>query len=102
MKTVHNIENSIEELRHSDQYWSSFIKKENFEVGSLRLSPGEKDSQSPHKSDEVYFIISGDGYMNIDGTDFEIKNNHSYFVPKNTSHHFHGNKAEILAFYVLN
>ncbi|MCE7736765.1 MAG: cupin domain-containing protein [Candidatus Heimdallarchaeota archaeon] len=102
MELVHNIEKSIEELRHSDQYWSSFIEKESFEAGSLRLGPGEKDNQSPHKSDEIYLIIAGDGYINIDGKDFEIKKNHSYFVPKTTPHYFHGNNKEILAFYVLN
>lgn len=102
MDLVHNIEKSIDEMRGSDRYWSSFIEKENFEAGSLRLGPGEKDTQSPHKSDEIYFIMSGDGYINIDGTDFEIQQSHSYFVPKNTPHHFHGNKEEILAFYVLN
>ena len=102
MEFVNNIEKSIDELRHSMKYWSSFIEKENFEAGTLRLAPGEKDIQSPHKSDEIYFIISGNGYMNIDGKDFEIKKNHSYFVPKKTPHHIHSHTEEILAFYVLN
>ena len=60
MKFVHNIEKSIDELRSSDQYWSSFIEKENFEAGTLRLGPKEKDTQSPHKSDEIYLIIAGE------------------------------------------
>lgn len=102
MELVHNIAKSINELRQSDQYWFSFIERDNLEVGCLRLAPGEKDMQSPHNSDEIYFIISGDGSINIDGKDYEIRKNHSYMVPKNTKHHFHNNEEEILAFYVLN
>lgn len=102
MEFVHNIERSIDELRHSEKYWSSFIENENFEAGTLRLGPKDRDTQSPHKSDEIYFIISGNGYMNIDGKDVPVKKNHSYFVPKNTPHHFHSHTEEILAFYVLN
>ena len=102
MKFVHNVAKSLDELRQSDQYWSSFIEKDNFEVGCLRLAPGQKDTQSPHKSDEIYFIISGDGFINIKNQDYVIRKNQSYYVPKNTNHHFHGNKEEILAFYVLN
>jgi len=31
----------------------------------LVLQPGEEDTQVPHASDEVYFIISGDGFLKI-------------------------------------
>ena len=102
MERVHNIEEDFEKLRSGDNYWSSYIEKENFEVGTLRLGPNENDSQSPHKSDEVYLILEGNGYLNIDGTDYEIKKNNSYYVPKNTNHFFHSNSEEVLAFYVLN
>jgi mannose-6-phosphate isomerase-like protein (cupin superfamily) len=91
MNHVFDIEETIEKLRNSEKYWFSHIERENFE-----------DTQSPHKSDEIYLILSGNGYLNIDGVDRVIQKNHSYFVPKNTQHYFHSNTEEIISFYVLN
>ncbi len=102
MEFVHDIEEDFNELRRVDKYWTSYIEKENFEVGTLRLASNENDPQSPHTSDEIYLVLAGNGYLNIDGTDYEIKQNNSYFIPKNTKHYFHSNTEEILAFYVLN
>jgi len=34
-------------------------------VGVLFLRPGEKDTQEPHESDEIYYIIAGDGFLRI-------------------------------------
>ena len=84
MDFVHDIGEDFNKLRKIDQYWSSYIESKNFEVGSLRLGPKDIDSQSPHKSDEIYLVLAGNGFLNIDGTDYKIIRNHSYFVPNNT------------------
>lgn len=92
----------VGDLKGDDEYWKSFIEKPGFELGVLVLAPHQEDTQSPHSSDEVYFVISGDGYLRINETEFTIKPNTAYYVPKDTPHHFHSNSKEIIAYYALN
>ena len=32
-------------------------------VGVLFLKPGENDTQEPHDSDEIYYILDGNGFL---------------------------------------
>ncbi|MHA2250274.1 MAG: cupin domain-containing protein [Candidatus Kariarchaeaceae archaeon] len=77
------------------------MQNDNFEAGILRLDAQEKDTQTPHQNDEVYFIVKGDGKIQINGNDFEFKPGYCIFVPKYTSHKFHSNTLEIIAFSIL-
>jgi len=97
---IDDLEDTLSKLE--DQDWISQYEKPNFEYGILSLESGREDVQSPHKSDEVYYIIEGDGYLRVVDEDIEIKKGRSIFVPANTVHKFHSNKERILAFYCLN
>ena len=68
-------------------------------AGVLVLQPGEKDTQEPHESDEVYFILKGDGFLKINDTDYSISENKMYFVGKKVPHHFHNNSKELIVLY---
>ena len=65
----------------------------------LVLQPGEKDTQVSHDSDEVYFILKGDGFLKIKYMDYPISENKIYFVGKNIEHFFHGNSKELVVLY---
>jgi mannose-6-phosphate isomerase-like protein (cupin superfamily) len=92
----------VNQLRSSEKYWSSCFEQPGFEFGVLRLGVDEKDSQQPHSSDEVYFIIAGNGFLHIDGQNFEVEKNMAFLIPRNTVHYFHSNTEEVIAFYALN
>lgn len=102
MSFSHDLSSIEEELNASDRYWKSFVEKENFELGVLVLEPGEVDTQSPHKSDEVYFIIEGNGFMNIEGVDYEIKPKTAIYIPQDVSHKIHNHTKRVVAYYALN
>jgi mannose-6-phosphate isomerase-like protein (cupin superfamily) len=89
----------LKEIARSNSYFHTFINKENLAAGILRLEPGEKDTQAPHDSDEIYYIIRGDGFLNIDGKDYSVSEGISYFVERNLKHKFHGNKKELVVLY---
>jgi len=80
-------------------YFHTFINKNTLAAGILRLNPNEEDTQSPHNSDEVYYIIRGDGFLNTGGKDYLISEGKAYFVGKNIEHKFHGNKKELVVLY---
>ena len=99
MKLDYDISNYIEKIKKSKEYFNTFINTENLATGVLVLQPGEEDTQEPHESDEVYFILRGDGYLKIKNKDYSVQSNKLYFVAKNAEHFFHGNKKELIVLY---
>ncbi|HKO65808.1 MAG TPA: cupin domain-containing protein, partial [Candidatus Nitrosocosmicus sp.] len=77
-------------------YFLDFIHNSSFEVGVLRLNPGQKDTQGPHSEDELYFVVEGNGYINIVEKNFKIKKGSCIFVPSKATHYFHGNKERLV------
>ena len=89
-------------LRDIGNDWChTFIYDTSMDVGVLRLKPGDTDPQSPHANDEIYYIIRGDGFLNIEGKDIPIREGMVIFVPAKKKHRFHGNKNELIALYVF-
>jgi len=99
MKLDYNISDYIEKIKTTNSYFNTFINTKNLAAGILVLQPGEKDTQEPHESDEVYFIIKGDGFLKIKNKDYLIEKNKMYFVKKKTDHFFHDNKKELVVLY---
>jgi len=83
---------------HSE-YFYTFIDRPNLAGGVLLVHPGEEDTQAPHDSDELYYIISGNGYLEINKKKFPISEGKVFFVPRNTSHHFFGNTQKLKVLY---
>ena len=89
----------LKEITKSDTYFHTFINKEDLAAGILRLEPGKEDTQEPHDSDEIYYVVHGDGFLNINGKDYPVSDGMSYYVAKNIQHKFHGNKKELVVLY---
>ncbi len=99
MKIEFDTNDYLKNLTKNKSYFHTFINKENLAAGILRLAPREEDTQTPHESDEIYYIVKGDGFLNIDGKDYALSEGMSYFVAKNIEHRFHGNKEELIVLY---
>ncbi|MDN5867922.1 MAG: cupin domain-containing protein [Candidatus Nitrosocosmicus sp.] len=85
-----------------NSYFLNFMSNKSFEVGIIRLSPNQTDTQGTHSVDELYFVIEGEGYINIQEKDHPIKKGSCIFVRSNSKHHFHGNKEQLVVLYVFN
>jgi len=99
MKSVFNITEYIDKIKKGKNYFHTFINNENLAAGVLVLQSGEKDTQEPHESDEVYFVLKGDGFLKIKDTDYPVSENKMYFVGKKVEHFFHGNSKELTVLY---
>ncbi len=99
MKIDYNVDNYIEKIKNKNSYFHTFINRDTLAAGILVLQPGEKDTQEPHESDEVYFVIKGDGFLKIKDKDYPVSKNKMYFVAKNIEHYFHGNSKELFVLY---
>ena len=99
MKLDYDVSKYIEKIKKSDEYFHTFINLESLAAGVLVLEPGEEDTQVPHESDEVYFILKGNGFLKIKDKDYPVTANKMYFVAKGVEHFFHGNTKELVVLY---
>ncbi len=99
MNLEFNTNEYIEKLKKSNDYFHTFINRQTLAAGVLVLQPGEEDTQAPHDSDEVYYVIKGDGYLKINKKDYPVSEGKMFFVQKNTPHNFFGNKKELVVLY---
>ncbi|MFZ8908127.1 MAG: cupin domain-containing protein [Nitrosopumilaceae archaeon] len=99
MKLDYDVSKYIEKIKNSNEYFQTFINKQSLAAGILVLQPGEEDTQEPHQSDEVYFIIKGNGFLKIKNKDYPVEQNKMYFVGKEIEHYFHGNTKELIVLY---
>ena len=99
MKFEYNTSDYLRKINNSKSYFNTFLNKENLAAGLLILKPSEEDTQLPHESDEMYYILDGDGFLKIKNNDYSVKKGKAFFVPKNTEHYFFGNKKKLTVLY---
>jgi len=99
MKLEFDLATYLGKIKKSDMYFHTFINKPSLAAGVLVLKPGEEDTQEPHDCDELYYIISGDGFLKIKDKDYKVSKDKLFFVAKDVKHHFHGNKKELKVLY---
>lgn len=85
----------------NNTYFKDFLTTNTFELGLLKLDPGEKDVQDAHNMDEIYFIIEGQGWLSVDNMKHYIQPGSCVFIPAETPHHFHGNTSRLVVLYVF-
>jgi len=100
MKLDFDTQHYIQEIRkNNNKYFQTFINRESLAAGILVLQPGEEDTQTPHDSDEIYYIINGDGFLKINKKDYPVSEGKTFFVQKNVEHCFFGNTKELVVMY---
>ena len=102
MEKIYDIDEIISNLESfHDTYFLSFLQTNAIEAGILRLCPNEKDTQEPHQSDELYYVIDGNGFIQIDDKSYPIKAGKCIFVPSKSKHKFYGNTDILIVLYIF-
>jgi mannose-6-phosphate isomerase-like protein (cupin superfamily) len=101
MKNICELNDVLSELDKHGGYFIDFIITRHIQAGILRLHAGDNDTQEPHSVDEVYYVIQGNGLINLNGKNCAIKQGTSVFVAAGTEHRFHGNTEDLVIFYAL-
>jgi mannose-6-phosphate isomerase-like protein (cupin superfamily) len=101
MKKIYEVNDLLSELKERNGYFIDFITTKGIQAGIIRLHPFQKDTQEPHSVDEVYYVIEGSGFIEINNKNYAIKERTSVFVPAGADHKFHGNNQDLVIFYVL-
>ena len=99
MKLEFDLTTYLEKIKNSSDYFHTFINRESLAAGVLVLKPGEEDTQTPHDSDEVYYVMSGNGFLRIKDKDYKVSKDKLFFVAKDVEHYFHGNTKDLKVLY---
>jgi mannose-6-phosphate isomerase-like protein (cupin superfamily) len=101
MEKIFELERLVAKLEKEGNYFLDFVNLHTLQVGILRLRPLEKDMQEPHSADEIYFVIRGNGFIEMNNKKHKIIPNSFIYVPANMEHRFVGNTEELLVAYFL-
>lgn len=79
---------NIRELQ-SAQVYREFLRVPALSLGLYHHQAGASVPQQPHTEDEVYFVLSGRGVIDVAGADQPVANGSVVYVPAGVAHHFH-------------
>jgi len=79
----------IDQQEQSNQEYLEFLRVPSLSAGLYMLSAGAADTQEPHTEDEVYYVVSGRGYIQVDSESRPVEAGTLIFVKANVQHHFH-------------
>ncbi|MCR8645158.1 cupin domain-containing protein [Paenibacillus sp. N1-5-1-14] len=69
--------------------YHEFLRVSSMSAGIYQLRAGEKDLQSPHTEDEIYYIIAGKSQMTLGDEEIEVNAGSIIFVEAHLEHRFH-------------
>ena len=101
MKHFYKISDLEAERRPSGKRYLEFLRIPVMSAGLYALAAGEKDTQSPHKEDEMYYVVRGRGRMRVGSEDQPVAAGSVIYVEGNVEHRFHDveEDLEILVFF---
>ena len=73
MKFEYDTNDYVRKINSGNSHFNTFLNKDTLAAGVLILKPGEEDTQEPHDSDEMYYILEGDGFLKIKNKDYVLK-----------------------------
>ena len=93
--------NSILSGLEEDDYFVDFLNTKSLEAGIIKLRKDQRDIQTSHPLDELYYIIRGDGFIRIGGKSQPVNKGTIIFVPAQIDHNFYGNKGDLVILYIF-
>ncbi|MBD0428141.1 cupin domain-containing protein [Aquisalinus flavus] len=72
-----------------------FLRVPAISAGLYRLKKGEKDPQTPHRQDEIYYVIKGRGQFTVGGETASVGPGAFLYVARMVEHRFHDIEEDI-------
>jgi mannose-6-phosphate isomerase-like protein (cupin superfamily) len=84
-----------------EQRYREFLRVPAMSAGIYVLSPGAIDTQTPHKEDEIYYVVRGKAKMRMGREEHSISQGDVIFVEKNLEHRFFEIAEELLLLVIF-
>jgi mannose-6-phosphate isomerase-like protein (cupin superfamily) len=85
------------ESRQRGKPYLEFLRIAAMSAGIYVLSPGEADRPSPHREDELYYLVAGKAHMVVGGEKRTVGSGSIIFVPAGVEHRFSEITEELVA-----
>jgi len=79
----------ITACKQSNDYYLEFLRVPSLSAGIYMLPAGGVDPQEPHTEDEVYYVVSGRGSIQVDTESRPVEAGSVVFVGAKVDHRFH-------------
>ncbi len=89
LKNFLHISDLLQERTTRDKRYLEFLRIPTMSAGVYVLKTGEKDLQSPHREDELYYVVSGRARMKAGDEDQSVSAGSVIFVAANVEHRFY-------------
>lgn len=85
---VYSLESLTGKLQGKEPEFVEFLRSPSLTGAIYRLPAGARDLQAPHLEDEIYFVVSGHAWLQIDGERREIGPGNILYVKATAEHSF--------------
>jgi mannose-6-phosphate isomerase-like protein (cupin superfamily) len=85
----------ISKRADSNKLYLEFLKVPDLSMGLYVLPAGGTDPQSPHREDEVYYVVSGRAQILVAEENRNVQAGSIIYVEKNIAHRFHSIEEEL-------
>ena len=94
-----SLDKVIVDLDNTGSYFLNIFNDKDVDLGVLRLRKGETDTQLPHSVNEVYFVVEGNGFIEMEGILKPVKKADFIFVSANVHHRFIVDNQDLVVIY---
>ena len=84
-----SVDTQSAERRRGDSPYLEFLRVPTMSAGLYELAAGDTDIQTPHREDEMYVVLGGQGSFTAAGTTIRVAAGSIMFVPAREAHLFH-------------
>ncbi len=78
----------LKQAAAQDARYLEFLRVPSMSVGIYTLAAGSTDEQSPHKQDEVYYVLSGKAKLQVESEVQPLQSGSIAFVAAHDKHKF--------------
>ena len=79
----------IDQQNQSGQDYLEFLRVPSLSAGLYMLAAGAIDTQEPHTEDEIYYVLSGRAFIQVDQESRPVEAGSLVFVRARVEHRFH-------------
>ncbi|HXY15121.1 MAG TPA: cupin domain-containing protein [Terriglobales bacterium] len=89
MQNFYSLSDLENQRTHTGKLYLEFLRIPAMSAGIYVLPPGSTDPQSPHKQDELYYVVRGKARMKVASEDRPVVSGSVIFVAAGVEHRFY-------------